>query len=489
MHGRTPPRPVWILGISLIWIASTAVGQEVWPARLPADPAYEYADPSLQTSSDNATPATGAVFNMKGSLADRVADLENKLARMNSKEAAAKKKAAEKPTVYAGGRLMVDWAAFTQNNASRNQARDFENGTEVRHARLFLKGDAFHVVDYKLQFEIAKTTEVRNPVGTGRKGIGQISFKDIYITIKELPVLGNVRVGHFKTPFGLEQLTSFRFSTFMERAMVMEGEVEGRRMGVMAFDHAESERFTWAIGTFTSQIPENPPIFRNDSAGTAGNVRFTFLPWYDEATEGRGLMHLGICYAYSDIAKGNEVNFFERPEAHLGNVIIDAGELADVDDISSMCAEAALVYGPFSFQAEYVPFWLDRTENIDAFFHGGYAYVSYFLTGENRRYDRTRGVFTRVKPFENFFRVRDCDGEVHTGIGAWEVAYRYSYMDLNSNGINGGRAGNHTFGLNWYLNPYTEIMFNYVHSETRDSPEAPGVGQVDILQMRCRINF
>jgi len=170
-------------------------------------------------------------------------------------------------------------------------------------------------------------------------------------------------------------------------------------------------------------------------------------------------------------------------------VIIDAGELADVDDISSMCAEAALVYGPLSFQAEYVPFWLDRTENIDAFFHGGYAYVSYFLTGENRRYDRTRGVFTRVKPFENFFRVRDCDGEVHTGIGAWEVAYRYSYMDLNSNGINGGRAGNHTFGLNWYLNPYTEIMFNYVHSETRDSPEAPGVGQVDILQMRCRINF
>ena len=63
-------------------------------------------------------------------------------------------------------------------------------------------------------------------------------------------------------------------------------------------------------------------------------------------------------------------------------------------------------------------------------FYGGYAFVSYFLTGENRPYNRKMGVFDRVKPYEDFFRVRDCDGNVSTGHGAWELAYRFSYIDM-----------------------------------------------------------
>ena len=56
--------------------------------------------------------------------------------------------------------------------------------------------------------------------------------------------------------------------------------------------------------------------------------------------------------------------------------------------------------------------------------------MSYFLTGENRPYNRKMGVFDRVKPYEDFFRVRTCDGNVATGRGAWEVAYRFSYIDM-----------------------------------------------------------
>ena len=59
-----------------------------------------------------------------------------------------------------------------------------------------------------------------------------------------------------------------------------------------------------------------------------------------------------------------------------------------------------------------------------------YAFVSYFLTGENRPYNRKMGVFDRVKPYEDFFRVRTCDGNVGTGHGAWELAYRFSYIDM-----------------------------------------------------------
>ena len=62
-----------------------------------------------------------------------------------------------------------------------------------------------------------------------------------------------------------------------------------------------------------------------------------------------------------------------------------------------------------------------------------YAYVSYFLTGENRPYDRKLGVFDRVRPYEDFFRVRTDDGSIETGWGAWELAYRFSYIDILGN--------------------------------------------------------
>ena len=68
------------------------------------------------------------------------AEVDAKLKKIADNQAAAKKKAAGKPSVSAGGRIMVDWAAFDQNDASLVQAGDCLNGTEFRRARIFLKG-------------------------------------------------------------------------------------------------------------------------------------------------------------------------------------------------------------------------------------------------------------------------------------------------------------------------------------------------------------
>ena len=120
--------------------------------------------------------------------------------------------------------------------------------------------------------------------------------------------------------------------------------------------------------------------------------------------------------------------------------------------------------------------------------------MSYFLTGENRPYNRKMGVFDRVKPYENFFRVRTCDGNAATGRGAWEVAYRFSYIDmLDGLTMKGaGMATDHTFGLNWYLNPFTRVMFNYVHSiDTYNIAANTRVtgGNLDIFEMRFAMDF
>ncbi|MCY2964262.1 MAG: porin, partial [Planctomycetota bacterium] len=89
-----------------------------------------------------------------------------------------------------------------------------------------------------------------------------------------------------------------------------------------------------------------------------------------------------------------------------------------------------------------------------------YTQVGYFLTGEHRPYLKKAGAIDRVKPFRNvkFF---DNDG---TGWGAWEIAARYSYIDLNSRDIDGGRLNDLTLGLNWYLNPNAKVQFNWIRA-------------------------
>jgi phosphate-selective porin OprO/OprP len=55
-----------------------------------------------------------------------------------------------------------------------------------------------------------------------------------------------------------------------------------------------------------------------------------------------------------------------------------------------------------------------------------------------------------------------------------------------------GLATDHTFGLNWYLNPYTRVMFNYVHSiDTYNIAANHRVtgGDLDVFEMRFAMDF
>ena len=66
------------------------------------------------------------------------------------------------------------------------------------------------------------------------------------------------------------------------------------------------------------------------------------------------------------------------------------------------------------------------------------------------------------------------------GPGRWELAARYSYLDLNSgNGataIQGGIMNGVSLGLNWYLNTNLNVMFDWAYNDRYDVPTgiAPG---------------
>jgi phosphate-selective porin len=61
------------------------------------------------------------------------------------------------------------------------------------------------------------------------------------------------------------------------------------------------------------------------------------------------------------------------------------------------------VLGPLSFQAEYYGTLVDQPGQPTVFLHGAYAYVSYFLTGENRVYDPIQGIYVATRPYSEFF--------------------------------------------------------------------------------------
>jgi phosphate-selective porin OprO/OprP len=117
------------------------------------------------------------------------------------------------------------------------------------------------------------------------------------------------------------------------------------------------------------------------------------------------------------------------------------------------------------------------------------AQVSYFLTGESRPYDRKLGIHDRLKPFENFFHVRRGSRGIQTGLGAWEVAARFSNIVLNDENIRGNNLTDFTFGLNWYLNPYTRWKFNYVRAFLEDSRANKGNSMTDAYGMRIDFDF
>ncbi|MBW8040677.1 MAG: porin [Planctomycetes bacterium] len=354
-----------------------------------------------------------------------------------------------------GGRIMNDWTFVGEDDDIKADVGEQKDGTEFRRARFYTSGLINGNVEFKLQFDFA-----------GRDA----DLKDAYLGLKDFP-FGRIRGGHFKEPFGLEELTSSKYITFMERSLAMEAFAPSRNTGLMLFDTAYDDRMTWAVGIFRDTDDDGDV---RDDGGYNFTGRLTTLPVYE--VDGASLIHLGIGYSHRN-PNGESTRFRSRPEAHLLDRFVDTTAFAS-DRIDLLGLEAAWVSGPLSVQGEYVFASVDlaETSSSSADFHGYYIQTSYFLTGEHRKYKTSAGSFSRVKPKKNF----SFGGG---GLGAWEVAFRYSGLDLSDSGIDGGELDTFTAGLNWHLNPNTRIMWNYIHADKDD------VGNADILMTRLQIDF
>ena len=426
--------------------------------------------------------------------ADRLSAAEKSLGKLVDAGDKKKKDDAKKPSLVISGQVQADQVYFGQDAISRASVGDLQDGAQFRRLRIGARGTSFEVLEYSLGVDFALAN---NP-----------SFLDNYLEWKQLPWLGNVRAGHFFEPFSLERVTQNRNNTFMERSLV-DTFAPARNMGLMTYGNTESELATWAIGTFRTSSDN----VGNDSfdSGQALTMRGTCLPWWDEASDGRFYLHLGAAYSYRQ-AYQNQVRFRNTPEIRkqqpngafgpvgppspsnyingvpgpFAPIFVDTGFIR-ADHFQLFDPEFALIMGPLSLQSEYACAFVDQSGGQPLFFNGYMAQVSYFLTGEHRPYDRKLGIHKRLEPFEDFFRVRTKGQGVQTGLGAWEVAARFSNIVLNDKNIQGNNLTDFTVGLNWYLNPYTRWKFNYVRAFLQDQQK--GNSLTDAYGVRVDFDF
>ena len=139
----------------------------------------------------------------------------------------------------------------------------------------------------------------------------------------------------------------------------------------------------------------------------------------------------------------------------------------------------AWVNGPFSVQGEYLHSWVRERDGEVPGFDGVYASASWFLTGESRPYDKAEGMFGRVIP------KRDFDWG-HGGWGAWEVAARYSLVNLDSANVHGGRLWMLMVGVNWHLHSHVKWRFDYGFG--RVSGRTPE-GNLNVFETRVEMDF
>ena len=355
-----------------------------------------------------------------------------------------------------GGRVENDYTAFEPDDPIEAMFGPIDGGGQFRRARLVTSAQLYENINFFSQYDFST---------------GRARFASVFLGLKDMPVFHNVRIGQFEEPLGLERLTSHRFTTFMERALT-NAITPVRSTGIMLHDTTDDRMGTWWIGYFRES---NSTGFSQGDGGDAVTGRLTRLLWYDEQCN--QLLHIGGAVSHRTFLE-NSARFRNRPESDLAPRLVDTGDIP-VDSTTLIAAEIAATCGPLLLQSEYIHNFTDALSGESLEFSAYYFNVSYFLTGEQRDYSRSNATFRRVIPNNNF-AWSDC---YFKGCGAWELAARYSYVDLDDGTILGGRESNTTFGLNWYWNPNMRTMFNYVYADRNE------IGHLHIFQSRLQIDF
>ncbi len=442
----------------------TVAGRPVW---------YQHAPSSVDMSGIPTVPqpasSTGAT---SGSIATWTAPAP-------TQAAAAKPVEKTYPDVKITGFFHLDSARFGQSDESRAALGDIQDGTGFRRARLAATGNVSERGSYLLEMDFAQA---------------QARFVDVWGQVNDTP-MGTVRIGRFRQPFGMTELTSAREIPLMERATII-ALSPFRQTGMMLSDTALDEQVTWAVSGFRT-LSDNFGNVYGDSTGLGTAERLTWL-----VVDGGdcNLVHLGFAHSYMDpardqlqLASQDEIFVGQQPTLGPGGLsvlpiafvppFVNTG-IFDVDHAHLFNLEGAWSIGRTLVQGEHRWTRVSLPTGEKVTVQGGYLTLRHMLTGEVIPYNRAGGVFGRVKP--------NCPLDIAAGDwGAWEVVGQLSTLNLNPlfglPSVTGptGRLDTTSLGMNWYWWNNAKCVFEWVNGDLN----RPDVGESISNTFASRLQF
>ncbi len=154
---------------------------------------------------------------------------------------AAPKEAAPKPAPAVTAKTPVKVSGYIQARHQHSPEAGFNDGADVRRARVALEGSPLPAVDWKLQWDLAGSRRAVTgvsagpPLSTSSANVGRPQLLDAVIAWRTPSGL-RLQAGQFKVPFGTENLQSSTRLDLINRSPVTEALVPGRDLGAQGRD-------------------------------------------------------------------------------------------------------------------------------------------------------------------------------------------------------------------------------------------------------------
>lgn len=432
------------------------------PTIATSEPAPEAPAPVAASA---ATDAALAALEERLDALDQQIRVAQRLAELEREKAIDEAKAA--PRVAAGregfslrsadGNFQLKLRGYVQSDG-RFYSDMGSNGTAdtfvMRRVRPILEGTLFKNVDFRVMPDFGE--------GMPDFGEGKTVLQDAYLDLRFTPAV-KLRAGKFKSPFGLERLTSATELLFVDRALPTLL-VPNRHIGVQLFGDVAAHTLSYALGVFNG-VPDGGSADIDDSSGKDVVPRVFATPFRNG--KNAALQQLGFDIAASigtkrgTLASPGLPTFKKTAQQTFGRYRSDGTAAGTVlaDGTQWRVSPQGQVYvGSLGAIAEYVVSSQEVRRNtaqatVDN--HSWQVSGTYVLTGEQAT---PRGVSPQ--------RALD------VAAGSWgaiELTARYHTLTLddliapifanNANTANQARAWD--AGVNWYLNRAVKVSAEY----------------------------
>ena len=418
------------------------------------------------------------------------------------------KKAFTAPKVT--GRVFMDSINVMNEDANRHG----KSVLGFREARIGLTGEGYGFLDYKLElgFEDSLTATGNNvapPImdihSHSISSSGTVNFKDVFLGIKYVPVLGYVRIGNqYVEDAGSEICNGTTNYTFMETPAPAGDQFMSRRLGISSRHLFARDRGRLFLGAFGARDFSRVHVVGDDNQGVVLNARLTYAPMFQR--DGKCMFLYGGYYSFTDQSSRQVgvANTTLRPGG-FRNTGLDQSLPGVADSVHKAGFETVYQNGAFCLQTDFflrhfaglneitIPAAGARQHAIaDATAYGGFVMGRYFLTqGDFRKYNLESAAWGSVNVTCPFFLFQRGNCNFMQGPGAWEVATYYGFMNTDDFKRNLPLYGtDHEIGvaLNWYWNPQLKWALNYIHQEVVLNG-ANANRNADILAMSCRFHW